>query len=140
MKYIKMFLALILLSYLLSNFSCKKNDDPVATTPNEITIAEKTCKNISSANNNYQLCFDSLTNESRCPINAMCIWGGYATAKFSLSYNGKLENFYLSTIVLGNLRSDTTINGLYIKLKDITPQNGVSNYSSTIKKAVVEVK
>ena len=74
---------------------------------------------------NLNLCFDELISDSRCPINAMCIWQGTAVAKFSLKKNNETTTFELATINMSpNYRKDTIIMGYQIEFVDLLPYPG----------------
>lgn len=66
------------------------------------------------------LCFDSVTNDSRCPEGVLCFWAGDATAKFKLSaaWMG-YQTFEL------NINEDTSINNLNILLETLYPYPSV---------------
>jgi hypothetical protein len=71
------------------------------------------------------LCFDSLLSESRCPVNARCIWQGYALAKFIFKEGAQQHEVILSTVSMQGIPSqDTTISGYTIRLVDIHPYPG----------------
>jgi hypothetical protein len=89
---------------------------------------------------NFKICCDSIF-ESRCPANAICVWQGYAGAKFSLHQNGQVIPFTLSTLTnrsIINLPNDTVINQIKIILKDITPYPGIPS-NTTTQQAVINV-
>jgi hypothetical protein len=72
-----------------------------------------------------RLCFDSLVSDSRCPLNANCVWMGEATVKLSLQAEGEKRSFNLSTFNHPPaFRSDTTVSGYRIKLRSVTPYPG----------------
>lgn len=62
---------------------------------------------------------DSVTEDSRCPINVECIWAGNARAKFILNSNNYLSGFSLNTST--GFRNDTIISGYDIKLIELKP-------------------
>lgn len=41
--------------------------------------------------------FDSIVSDSRCPVDANCIWAGNAEVAFSVTYNKELDNIKLNT-------------------------------------------
>ncbi len=94
----------------------------------DIKIKKGSC-NLVADKRNIAICFDSLINESRCPVNIdiYCIWGGYASAAFRLNTGGVSTTFKLSTLNVGNLHTDTVINNIKITLKDILPYPGADN-------------
>ena len=117
--------------------SCNKE-----ITRSEIKIKKGNC-NFTASNRNIVICFDSLVNESRCPVNIdiYCIWGGYASAAFRLNTGGVSTTFKLSTLNFGNLHTDTVINNIKISLKDILPYPGADNSPGTKETfAILEVQ
>ncbi|MEN8157322.1 MAG: hypothetical protein ABFS10_10235, partial [Bacteroidota bacterium] len=66
------------------------------------------------------LCFDSVVNDSRCPIGAVCCWEGNAEVKLDLTITGQgKHDIRLNTH--SNFPSDTTIGHLNISLVKVTP-------------------
>jgi hypothetical protein len=83
------------------------------------------CGDTSIDGQTLQICFDALLSDSRCPINAVCVWQGEATVKLSLHANGTEKSFKLSTINNPpTFRNDTTISGYKIKLVSVSPYPG----------------
>jgi hypothetical protein len=70
--------------------------------------------------NNIRLQMNSVF-DSRCPINVLCIDGGYADVKFDLIVEGNYEhNFVLSLDSYKN-KNDTIIGNINYKLVDLNP-------------------
>jgi hypothetical protein len=69
-----------------------------------------------------------LSNESRCPTGATCIWQGYAAARIYLIVDGNFEHsFELATIdVSPEIKRDTVLNNIKYRLLDITPYPDLS--------------
>jgi hypothetical protein len=61
--------------------------------------------------------------DSRCPEGGVCVWAGYAYARFYLIVDGNYDyTFDLSTIDLTPVMNrDTMIHGITFRLQDITP-------------------
>jgi hypothetical protein len=68
---------------------------------------------------NMSIRLDSIINESRCPLGVVCIWEGNAEARFMMNYNGSVNYFSLNTF--RGSRTDTVIDGLYIKMIWLNP-------------------
>jgi len=68
---------------------------------------------------NISIKLDSVTEDSRCPVNVECIWAGNARAKFILNSNNQLTRFSLNTS--SGFRNDTIISGYDIKLIELKP-------------------
>ncbi len=132
------FIILVVVSFL----SCKKT----STTKEENKIKSGniplyTCSFFSTnANPNFSICYDSLITDSRCPSNVVCVWAGVAIVKLSLTQNNSFVSFKLSSMG-GNYfpPRDTTINGINIKLVDVTPYSKFSGSNNETRKVVLEI-
>ncbi len=83
-------------------------------------------------------CLDSV-NDSRCPINALCIWQGYAAAKMSLTINQVTHKVQLNTPVnYPSVPNDTTIAGFRFRLLDVTPYPSLPQNNAN-KTAIIKV-
>lgn len=103
--------------------SCSKSD--IELRGGTVGITLKRCGNGEIGGNNLKLCFDSLLSDSRCPANAMCIWQGTATAKFSLTKDHETRTFVLSTIDMPpTYKKDTVLMGYKIEFVNLTPYPG----------------
>lgn len=96
--------------------SCKKT----ATLDKQETFRQGQCKEYKNAGTNVKLCFNELVEDSRCPVNAMCIWAGAAVGSFTFTKGNETVNFNLSTLRTTTPK-DTIIAGYKIELIDITP-------------------
>lgn len=80
-------------------------------------------------------------SDSRCPINAQCIWAGYAKAYFKLTGTNIDQEIILCKGECGTLESvaNIKINGIdyLLKLVDITPY---PQLQKTIIKQTVKVE
>jgi hypothetical protein len=74
--------------------------------------------NIESIN----ICFSGL-NDSRCPIDATCVWSGEARATFTFIHNNKFHTITLSTLTYA---SDTLVDGYKFHLVNILPYPSIS--------------
>jgi len=68
---------------------------------------------------NISIQLDSVTEESRCPLNVECFWAGNAIVKFKFTVNDIPTIFYLNTS--GGFVSDITISGYRIQLLGLMP-------------------
>src|SRR5688572_13828978 len=102
--YMKLFLiALTLIVFV----SCKKETTASVDTQ---TVALNNCSEEPAENLSYRLCFDSLLEDSRCPVNAVCVWQGAAKAKFRFKVNNQEHLVRLSTISMApHYSTDTTV-------------------------------
>ena len=122
MKYKFSFL-LLFLSGIFFFSSCKKNALKVI---NDNSIPLYNCSE--KAMGMPYICFDSLINDSRCPVGAECIWQGTAIIQASFHENGNSHTFKISLQgypTLGNT-NDTTINGYRIIFTDLEPHPEVN--------------
>ncbi len=112
--------------------ACRKS----ATTSNNsnpVTVKLSECAAVQRPLGNLKICLDSL-NDSRCPLNANCIWEGCATAKLTVSINNKMYSFHLSTTKrAGFPPTDTTIANHHFQINKVLPFPGdASNISPYI--------
>lgn len=84
------------------------------------TVALNDCWQKSIGNDKIKLCLEAL-NDSRCPVDAVCIWQGVATAKFTASINGTTHHLMLSTGRVLAFITDTTIQQYKFSLLDVLP-------------------
>lgn len=119
--------------------SCKKEKNIDAVT-GENTIAEGQCL-VNVKGQSMKICFDGLEQDSRCPVNAFCISRGVAVVKLTVTYPGASVTFNLADIKgLSVYANDTTINNVNIKLINVTPWPGESDYDLKKKKATIDIK
>ncbi len=115
----KFFLAVILL---FSIWSCKKSLEA-----DELIIPVSSCVTQQYDSGAVQVCFDSLLEESRCPINADCVWQGVAKARFFVTINSVQHTMILSTLDLApHYNNDALIDGYHFQLQNIFPYPGTT--------------
>lgn len=117
--------------------ACKKSNGP-----KQEDLRLQSCKKFNLAGGRVELCFDELISDSRCPVNAMCIWEGAAVAAFTFTEGGRSHRFSLSTSNLpGPEKTDTVIAGYKIKLINIEPypQQPPVHFPDSDVKATVEL-
>jgi len=68
---------------------------------------------------NIQVTFDSLLEDSRCPVNVVCIWAGNAKVLLTLTKDSYKQDFILNTNKRFN--RDTVLFGYTISLKNVWP-------------------
>ena len=85
------------------------------------------------------ICFDSLITDSRCPIDAECIWQGTAQIKVSFHERGNTHRFIMSlqNYPAMGYPNDTTINGYRVQFVGLSPyplsnSNPVSKKEATL--------
>jgi hypothetical protein len=81
-------IAAVILTVLVA---CQK-DNSGATTPNATPVSDTLRIRLGETVNfsNFSIKLDS-ANDSRCPINASCVWAGVATAKLSVKKDNATE-------------------------------------------------
>ena len=88
-----------------------------------------------------RLCFDSLLSDSRCPANAVCVWQGTATAKFSFHKDNMTYPVTLATeSTPQTFPRDTIIEGYKIELLNVLPYPGTHPEPVPYTKIKAEVK
>ncbi|MFI5187241.1 MAG: hypothetical protein ACHQF0_10980 [Chitinophagales bacterium] len=112
----------------LASPGCKKdfqktNGQGKDTQTNSSTyISWKACSQTNYGNDLVDICFDSLLEDSRCPMEVECFWRGTAVAKFSFSVNNNEQDITLSLFNLpGIYPSDTVLMGYKIEFLDLKP-------------------
>jgi len=107
---------LVIIIGIIFLISCKKINLEEAN--NSATLYNCTSKTIEP-----YICFDSLIQDSRCPIGAECVWQGTVQIKVSFhdgtqAYPIKME---LGKFPFAGYTNDTTINGYRIIFTDLKP-------------------
>lgn len=127
--------SLIVPALLLVIASCKK---PAAQV-NENYISVNKCQAFNRDGKILTLCLDSVIQDSRCPINTVCVWQGIAVAQFTASSQNTKEVITLATNKFEPYTRDTTLSGFKIEFINLTPHKDMGkpfNY----KDYVAEVK
>ena len=75
------------------------------------------------------ICFDSLLQDSRCPIGEECVWSGTAIVKISFHENGRSHELKMSLKEFPGLGypADTIIQGYKISFIDLKPHPSFDN-------------
>ncbi|NOQ74038.1 MAG: hypothetical protein GQ574_18675 [Crocinitomix sp.] len=81
--------------------------------------------------------FDTIVSDSRCPIDANCIWAGNAEVGFSVTYNKELENMNLNTN--SDMETSKSVFGFTFKLLNVNPYPGSEGADSKPKSVDVVV-
>ena len=115
--------------------ACKKE----AASLGNVTVELEQCTRINEGQDKLQLCFDAIVQDSRCPINANCVWQGVAVVRFTLLLNGQEHQLELATNnELPGTRTDTTIQSYTFLLRNVQPYPGSAGGEKP--NAEVEVK
>lgn len=99
--------------------ACRKS----APLNKEFILLKGDCRNVEGGDK-VRICYDSLLQDSRCPVGMMCIWAGVAAGKFSFSVNSEEHILTLATANLAGYRKDTTVGNYHIELLEIAPYPG----------------
>ena len=113
---------LTLCTSLVFLFACKNNnvDELVIIDEDyELGFGETTSIN----GGDFELRFDKLIEDSRCPIYANCVWEGRAVVKLIATKNSEDTDIILATV--NSINGDSLLiveyNNYSIELKDVTP-------------------
>lgn len=71
------------------------------------------------------LCLDTVLNDSRCPVETVCVWEGNAEVKIDLSIIGN-GNHSIELNTNHSFSTDTSLNHLNISLIELTPYPKIS--------------
>lgn len=81
--------------------------------------------------------FDSIVSDSRCPVDANCIWAGNADVALSVTYGKELEAINLNTNP--EMEVEKSIFGYTIKLINVNPYPGSRDAETTPKSVEILV-
>lgn len=79
-----------------------------------IELSLKDCVDVS--NQEFSVCFDSVLSDSRCPIDAVCVWAGEANARFKIV--PKNGDSFFTDLKIGQ---EATVLGFTVTFIDLTP-------------------
>ena len=132
----------LLIAFLLFNLC---NDDGIfnPNPENHLVLGDTVTVNYGHTLMNVQehiwLSFDSLLEDSRCPINVLCVWAGNARLNFSFGCLANRSRFALNTFQ--SFQSDTTLYNYHITLIDVLPvPHTDSSYTANDYKALLVVE
>ena len=107
--------------------------------PEPSIIDYKTCSQIEYKGDQVQICFDSLIEDSRCPIGVECVWEGTAIAKFLFTVNQVQHAVTLSTIKFPLFPSDTILMGYKIGFVNLLPYPDINSNHDPEYKAEITI-
>lgn len=129
-KTVPLFILLVLLLP-----ACKKD----LTFSGLLTVNPEDCVQRKSGSESLSICLDAIVQDSRCPINANCVWQGVAVAQFTFSLNGKKHQLELATNnVMPGTRTDTIIQQYHISFKNLHPYPGEAAGENTYAEVAIE--
>ena len=106
--------------------ACKK-PAPTPHSTEVVNVKYKDCTPIADNKAAVKICLDSILQDSRCPINALCVWQGVAEVKFSLHLNGVAYPFTLATHqITGGTSTTAVVQQFKIFLRNLYPYPGTS--------------
>ncbi|MEP7108828.1 MAG: hypothetical protein ABI760_12620 [Ferruginibacter sp.] len=109
----------ILIAVIVLSFeSCKKQPEHL----NENYIPVNKCQSFEVDGKILVCCLDSVIQDSRCPVNAICIWQGIAVARFSLNSENKNHIITLATTNFPPYNKEAIVSGFKIEFKNLLPQ------------------
>ncbi|MBN2805103.1 MAG: hypothetical protein JXR22_00450 [Prolixibacteraceae bacterium] len=114
-KYLTFVAALILLG------SCANDSLNSETKSLELKQKLELKVNECVSNNSLSLCVDSVYNDSRCPMDVICVWQGNAAVAISFTLNGSVHQLTLNTGNTPSFPSDTTLQQFKISLNELAP-------------------
>jgi hypothetical protein len=125
-------------SYNYKSIFISESRNPDELVLNDTTIIfNKTCK--FNSENKIYLCLDSILEDSRCPIGALCIWEGNARIKFHFEkFNETPVYFILNTHP--NSTNEIIIDRFKISLLNLLPYPSIKNIDSLNRRAEILVK
>ena len=78
--------------------------------------------------NGARITFNRVTNDSRCPIDVVCVWAGDAPIELTIASEGSTQTRTLSTIAPNN---EVVVGNLRIRFVGLTPAPKQSEPPST---------
>jgi hypothetical protein len=102
---------------------CEKDSNGTGqfTGIDSLAVPADTCISKTYGNDHIVYCLDSVA-DSRCPINANCVWQGVATANLKININQVNHQVKLHTQTgMSIYPNDTTLAGFNFKLVNVTP-------------------
>ncbi|MFA6277801.1 MAG: hypothetical protein WC622_13695 [Pedobacter sp.] len=119
------FIICLLTAFTLVYVSCKK--DSLLDLSGTYTIKSGETLNLSKGGGRASLTIEELT-DTRCPINALCVTGGYASGKFKFKDNFKTQTVELClngmcATETSQAEQKVTLNGITysVTFTDLTP-------------------
>ena len=105
---------------LLMAVSCKKNFQHEG-----LALRENSCKVLNIGSQDVNICFEELTEDSRCPSYANCVWEGAAKARFKLTVNNSSTTFELATLTFSpHYQNEVVALGYNVRLVNVFPYPG----------------
>lgn len=115
------FIVALLLVLLLSN--CNKDNELTGDSTFKLndTLDLAIDKSAINKEEQFTIRIDSVLEDSRCPSDVLCIWGGNARVRFILSNEKGDTKFELNSNGSTDLNMDAIIDGYHIRLVSLLP-------------------
>lgn len=113
---------LAVIFFLLVTFgSC--NDDLTKGAEKELIFESATGLKSGSiyTNSDFSVQLDSVTSDSRCPSDVICVWAGNASVNFTATIGREKYAITLNTNSAQSFPSDTTLQHYFIQLINLMP-------------------
>jgi hypothetical protein len=113
--------------------TCKK--DTVMFNENYIPVNK--CQSYFS--DSLTCCLDSVLQDSRCPVNVVCVWQGIAVVRFKVTTSNAVHSITLANWKFQSYITDTTVAGYKIEFvnlngqKDATKLFGYNDYVAEVR-------
>ncbi|MEO5892546.1 MAG: hypothetical protein ABIQ31_20030 [Ferruginibacter sp.] len=114
----KSFTCLLIALTAMTLGSCKKEADSIKGK----SASLNKCQSYGGNENILNCCLEAIIADSRCPVDAVCIWQGAAVGRFSVHTAGSNYTITLSTTRFGEYKPDATVEGFKIELISLSPQ------------------
>ena len=103
------------------SFSCEESFDPASEFVIGDTVTIELDKIRHNVEHEFSLMYVKKTDDSRCPMDATCIWQGDAAVK--IKYESRIESreFTLHTNETSSTPTSVVLNGLRIQLVHVMP-------------------
>jgi uncharacterized protein YdgA (DUF945 family) len=142
------FLILAAATFVVTQCTCQQKSTEMkmpVTSSQEVNSTYPTEKqNIFLEKEKVNITFNKVTEDNRCPMNARCVWAGYASAEIEvMSVHSRPRKFIVSTIddAGKNLKNSFVFNGHKYTLVNFYPANSTDvNFEKLKGKYVVDIK
>jgi len=78
-------------------------------------------KQVTVKGSKLKIKFVGVDNDSRCPSDVTCVWGGNAAVRFQLSTGSRSKTVTLNTSKASSFISEVTFQGYRVKLIELSP-------------------
>ncbi len=87
-----------------------------------VEVGKGGCEAKTVGGKTLRVCYEKLVEDSRCPYGGVCVWAGRAVVQLTVSVDAEKHTLLLATQKMAGAPSpDTTVNGIAIRLKNVSP-------------------